>query len=72
MIVAADGQLYNVNAISGDMFKHIQAEHLYHIAKNSDDLPLCDACKFLMPIVLVLTTTTSPKSKEKVTPRLLT
>jgi len=32
-IVAADGQLYNVNAISGDMFKHIQAEHLYHIAK---------------------------------------
>jgi len=45
-IVAADGQLYNVNAISGDMFKHIQAEHLYHIAKNSDDLPLCDACKF--------------------------
>ena len=22
-IVAADGELYNVNAISGDMFKHI-------------------------------------------------
>ncbi len=29
-IVAADGELYTVNAISGDMFKHIQAEHLSH------------------------------------------
>lgn len=44
-IVAADGQLYSVNAISGDMFKHIQAEHLYHIARNSQDLPLCNACR---------------------------
>jgi CRISPR-associated protein Cst2 len=42
-IVAADGQLYNVNAISGDMFKHIQAEHLYHIARNEEGLPLCTA-----------------------------
>ncbi len=44
-IVAADGQLYNVNAISGDMFKHIQAEHLYHIARNGNNLPLCAACQ---------------------------
>ena len=44
-IVAADGQLYNVNAISGDMFKHIQAEHLYHIARNGEGLPLCAACQ---------------------------
>ncbi len=44
-IVAADGQLYNVNAISGDMFKHIQAEHLYHIARNGQNLPLCAACR---------------------------
>ncbi|RLC83524.1 MAG: DevR family CRISPR-associated autoregulator, partial [Chloroflexi bacterium] len=44
-IVAADGELYNVNAISGDMFKHIQAEHLYHIARNRDGLPLCAACQ---------------------------
>ncbi len=44
-IVASDGKLYNVNAISGDMFKHIQAEHLYHIARNSDHLPLCAACE---------------------------
>jgi len=44
-IVAADGQLYNVNAISGDMLKHIQAEHLYHIARNRDGLPLCAACQ---------------------------
>ncbi len=44
-IVAADGQLHNVNAISGDMFKHIQTEHLYHIARNGNDLPLCAACQ---------------------------
>lgn len=44
-IVAADGRLYNVNAISGDMFKHIQAEHLYHIARNGNGLPLCTACR---------------------------
>lgn len=44
-IVAADGRLYNVNAISGDMFKHIQAEHLYHIARNGNGLPLCAACQ---------------------------
>lgn len=44
-IVAADGQLYNVNAISGDMLKHIQAEYLYHIARNGSNLPLCTACR---------------------------
>lgn len=44
-IVAADGQLYNVNAISGDMLKHIQAEHLYRIARNGRELPLCAACQ---------------------------
>jgi len=44
-IVAADGRLYNVNAISGDMFKRIQAEHLYLIARNGDGLPLCAACQ---------------------------
>ncbi|MCC7352986.1 MAG: DevR family CRISPR-associated autoregulator [Anaerolineae bacterium] len=43
-IVAADGRLYNVNAISGDMLKHIQAEHLYHIARNRS-LALCAACQ---------------------------
>ncbi len=44
-IVAADGRLYNVNAISGDMFKHIQAEHLFHLAKEDEHLPLCAACE---------------------------
>lgn len=44
-IVATDGQLYNVNAISGDMFKHIQSAHLYHIAQNGHNLPLCAACR---------------------------
>ena len=31
-IIGGDGQLHNVNAISGDMFKHIQAEHLHRLA----------------------------------------
>jgi CRISPR-associated protein Cst2 len=44
-IVAGDGKLYNVNAISGDMFKHIQAEHLQQIARNGENLPLCSACQ---------------------------
>jgi len=32
-----------VNAVSGDMFKHIQAEHLYLLAKGK--LPLCQGCQ---------------------------
>ncbi len=42
-IVGSDGHLHNVNAISGDMFKHIQAEHLYRSGRNH--LPLCKACQ---------------------------
>ena len=37
-------RLASVNAISGDMFKHIQAEHLYLQAK-ADGLPLCAGCQ---------------------------
>jgi CRISPR-associated protein Cst2 len=37
-------RLANVNAISGDMFKHIQAEHLHRIATERG-LPLCQACQ---------------------------
>lgn len=37
-------QQANVNAISGDTLKHIQAEHLYHTATDSD-LDLCAACR---------------------------
>lgn len=44
-IVGADGRLHNVNAISGDMFKHIQAEHLFRLAGNGGKLPLCAACQ---------------------------
>ncbi len=39
-----DLRLSNVNAISGDMFKHIQAEHLHRIAVENG-LPLCKACQ---------------------------
>ncbi len=43
-IVDVSGKNYTVNAISGDMFKHIQAEHLFMEAKENN-LPLCDGCK---------------------------
>ncbi|MGB7341280.1 MAG: DevR family CRISPR-associated autoregulator [Phototrophicaceae bacterium] len=39
-IVDQRGDLHNVNAISGDMYKHIQAEHLFHIARQNGNLPL--------------------------------
>lgn len=47
-IVGEDGRLYSVNAISGDMLKHIQAEHLYEISRDQG-LPLCVACKQFDP-----------------------
>lgn len=43
-IVDQHGKLSSVNAISGDMFKHIQAEHLFRLAK-SGQLSLCKGCE---------------------------
>ncbi|MFH1147979.1 MAG: DevR family CRISPR-associated autoregulator, partial [Pseudomonadota bacterium] len=43
-IVDENGNNHTVNAVSGDMFKHIQAEHLFHIAQESK-LPLCKPCE---------------------------
>jgi len=43
-IVDASGQKHTVNAISGDMFKHIQTGHLIEEALESG-LPLCAGCK---------------------------
>ncbi|WP_196793638.1 DevR family CRISPR-associated autoregulator [Thermoanaerobacterium thermosaccharolyticum] len=43
-IVNEDGKIFTVNAVSGDMLKHIQAEHLYHISIEKG-LPLCEKCK---------------------------
>jgi len=45
-IVNKSGQIESVNAISGDMLKHIQAEHLHDVAIQ-DGLPLCEACRRL-------------------------
>jgi len=42
-IVGADGRLHNVNAISGDMLKHIQAQHFFELARSTR-LPLCAGC----------------------------
>lgn len=47
-VVGADGGLYSVNAISGDMLKHIQAEYFYHLALERD-LPLCAGCRLFNP-----------------------
>ena len=33
-IVGADGRMHNVNAISGDMLKHIQAQHFFELAAS--------------------------------------
>lgn len=44
-IIDQNGELHNVNAISGDMFKHIQAEHLFRLTKGSNALPLCGGCE---------------------------
>lgn len=43
-ILDADGEPTVVNAISGDMFKHIQAEHLHGLAVERG-LTLCEGCK---------------------------
>jgi len=43
-IVGDDGRLHNVNAISGDMLKHIQAEHLFRLLSGRKGVPLCAAC----------------------------
>lgn len=43
-VVDGEGELQVVNAISGDMLKHIQAEHLINISLEKD-FSLCDGCK---------------------------
>ncbi len=43
-LVDATGNIHKVNAISGDMFKHIQAEHFYRLARESG-LALCAGCQ---------------------------
>lgn len=43
-IVDKDGKFATVNAVSGDMLKHIQSEHFWAIAVD-ENLPLSSACK---------------------------
>jgi CRISPR-associated protein Cst2 len=47
-IVDTNGKLHNVNAISGDMLKHIQAEHFFNLARQRG-LPLCTGCRQFNP-----------------------
>ena len=43
-IVGEDNALYNVNAISGDMLKHVLMEHYYRRAKE-EHMSLCASCQ---------------------------
>ena len=43
-VVGTDDTLHQVNAVSGDMYKHIQAEYLQRIAKQRG-LTLCRGCQ---------------------------
>lgn len=43
-IVDKEGEIATVNAVSGDMLKHIQAEHLWYIGKQQS-LKLCSSCQ---------------------------
>lgn len=45
-VVTADGELHPVNAVSGDMFKHIFAEHFHAVAQELG-LTLCAGCQTL-------------------------
>ncbi|MDQ0157390.1 DevR family CRISPR-associated autoregulator [Robertmurraya andreesenii] len=42
-VLNKEGELTSVNAISGDMFKHIQAKHLHRISLD-EGLNLCNGC----------------------------
>jgi CRISPR-associated protein Cst2 len=43
-IISEDNALHNVNAISGDMLKHVLMEHFYRRAKE-EHLHLCSSCQ---------------------------
>jgi CRISPR-associated protein Cst2 len=44
-VVDENGDLHSVNAISGDMWKHIQAEHLFRVITAGSSVPLCAGCR---------------------------
>jgi CRISPR-associated protein Cst2 len=43
-IVGHDQELHNVNAISGDMLKHVQMEHFYQLVRDRQ-VALCQSCQ---------------------------
>src|SRR5579863_10183308 len=43
-IVDHRGELHNVNAISGDMLKHVLMEHFYQQAR-ANHVALCESCQ---------------------------
>jgi CRISPR-associated protein Cst2 len=63
-VIGADGGLYSVNAISGDMLKHIQAEYFYNLARERD-LPLCAGCRMFNPNRINADSAFLARSKEQ-------
>ena len=63
-VVGADGGLYSVNAISGDMLRHIQAEHFFNLARERN-LPLCAGCRVFNPNRINADATFLATSKEQ-------
>ncbi len=47
-IIDKQGNPVKVNAVSGDMLKHIQSEYLWKVAKEQN-LPLCSKCEIFDP-----------------------
>lgn len=47
-IIDPEGKKHTVNAVSGDMFKHILVEHLLGEAQRGE-IPLCNGCKVFDP-----------------------
>ena len=48
-VVDPEGKLHSVNAVSGDMYKHIFVEHFYNLARNGVDLPLSEGARVMDP-----------------------
>lgn len=58
------GNLRSVNAISGDMLKHIQAEHFFNLARQRD-LRLCAGCRQFNPNRINADTDFIARTKEQ-------
>lgn len=63
-VLGSDNQLHSVNAVSGDMFKHIFADHLRRLLAEKGQ-PLCDGCRVLDPNRINADSAFQAKLKDK-------